>query len=307
MFTRLDQLGLIAVRGADARAFLHAQFTCDIAALAPNLCRHGGYCTAKGRLLAVFLVWQWNDAFFLQIGGGQREIAQKQLSRFILRSKVTAADASAQYARIGVTGEGAAQAVEQVLGSVPAAPYDVRVDDDACVLRLPVERYEVVVAAARAPAIMDALKHHAAPVDPGVWEWHEVRAGFPVVTPATQEEFVPQMVNLDALGGLSFTKGCYPGQEIVARMHYLGRLKQRMYLAHLATDAAPAAGDRIYSARFGAQACGTIVRAAPAPGGGYDALSVVQIEVAQQGGARWRAQDGPALELLELPYSLNGS
>jgi folate-binding protein YgfZ len=302
VFTRLDHLGLIAFAGADARAFLHGQLTCDIESLTPARCRHGGYCTAKGRLLATFLVWQREDAFHMQISGSLREAMQKQLSKFILRSKVKASDASADYACIGVSGEGAAEVLKQVLGTVPAAPYEVRHITDASIIKLPVERYEIAVAAAGARALEDALSKHASAATTEVWDGLDVRAGIPVIAPQTQEEFVPQMVNLDLLGGVSFTKGCYPGQEIVARMHYRGGLKQRMYLVHIAADVAPQAGDRLYSVRFGEQACGMIVRAALAPGGGYDALAVLQINQAQDGNAHWRAIDGPALKRLELPY-----
>jgi hypothetical protein len=306
-FSRLDQLGLILVRGADARAFLHAQFTCDISALPPLRCQHGGYCTAKGRLLATFLVRQHGDALLIQVPGGRREVMQRQLAKFVLRSKVTLTDVSGDFTCIGVSGNGAAQAVQCVLGAVPTEPYEVGDAGDACVIKLPVERYEVVAASPRAQEIVDALRQHASVADVDAWEWLEVSAGFPVVTAATQEEFVPQMVNLDLLGGLSYAKGCYPGQEIVARMHYLGRLKQRMYLVHIDAESAPQPGDRLYSARFAEQACGMIVRAARAPAGGCDALAVMQIEEARDGNVHWRAIDGPALRLLDLPYPVTAS
>jgi len=307
VFTRLEHLGLITFSGPDARAFLHGQFTCDINSLTPEHCRHGGYCTVKGRLLATFLVWQREDAFHMQISGSLREALQKQLSRFILRSKVKASDVSAEHACIGVSGKGAADTLKRVLGTVPAAPYEVRHTTDASIIKLPVERYEIMVAAAQVQAIEDALSKHASAAPVEIWDWLDIHAGIPVITPQTQDEFVPQMVNLDLLGGVSFTKGCYPGQEIVARMHYLGRLKQRMYLAHIAADVAPQGGDKLYSARIGDQACGMVVRAARARGGGYDALAVMQIDQAQDGNVHWRAADGAVLRLLELPYSVTTS
>jgi len=124
-----------------------------------------------------------------------------------------------------------------------------------------------------------------------------------VITPATQEQFVPQMVNMDLIGGLSYSKGCYPGQEIVARMHFLGRLKQRTYLAHLGAGE-PVPGDKLYSADLGGQASGMIVNAAPAPGGGYDALAAMQIASAAAGTMHWKTPDGPELKLLPLPYEV---
>jgi tRNA-modifying protein YgfZ len=139
-------------------------------------------------------------------------------------------------------------------------------------------------------------------MDSRAWELMDIRAGIPTILPATQDAFVPQMVNLDLIGGLSYTKGCYPGQEIVARTHYLGRLKSRAYLAHLDDRAAPQPGDPLYSDDFGGQASGTVVNAAPAPAGGHDVLAVIQVASADAGRVHWRAADGPALALRALPY-----
>jgi folate-binding Fe-S cluster repair protein YgfZ len=116
---------------------------------------------------------------------------------------------------------------------------------------------------------------------------------------------VPQMANLDLIGGVSFNKGCYPGQEIVARMHYLGRLKQRMYLARIMSDEAPLPGDKLYSAEFGDQACGIIVNAAPATGGGYDVLASIQIGSASGGKVHCKSADGALLQIHDLPYGID--
>ena len=123
-----------------------------------------------------------------------------------------------------------------------------------------------------------------------------------MIVAATQEQFVPQMVNYEALGGVSFQKGCYPGQEIVARSQYLGKLKRRMVLAHADTPAAP--GDSLYSADLGEQASGTVVNAAPAPDGGYDLLAVAQVESARTQTLHLGRPDGAALTLKPLPYAV---
>jgi folate-binding protein YgfZ len=303
VFARLDDLGLIECEGPDARAFLQGQLTSDVNALTPDRCHYSGYCTAKGRLLATFLLWQRGHAFYLQIPGDLREPMQKQLSKFILRSKVKLRDASTEYACLGMSGCAADQ-LARIVGAIPPAPYDVRHTTDTTVVSLPVNRYLIVVAAAKAPAIAKMLSATAIPVAGEVWKGLDICAGVAVIAPATQEEFVPQMVNLDLIGGVSFTKGCYPGQEIVARMHYLGRLKQRMYLAHIASQEAPRAGDKLYSPHFGEQACGKIVSAAPAPGGGYHALAVMQIDQAKDGNVHSLSAEGPLLRLLELPYAI---
>ena len=149
------------------------------------------------------------------------------------------------------------------------------------------------------------LAHQTEVTEPQHWDWLDIRAGIPVVGPATQEAFVPQMANLDLIGGVSFTKGCYPGQEIVARMHYRGTLKQRMYLANVGGTQLPQPGDKLFSPEFGEQACGTIVNGAPSPEGGQDVLAVIQIASAEKGAVHWKSPNGPALKFMQLPYPLS--
>jgi folate-binding protein YgfZ len=136
------------------------------------------------------------------------------------------------------------------------------------------------------------------------WDWLNIRSGIPVILPQTQEKFVAQMANFDVIGGVSFKKGCYPGQEIVARMQYLGHLKRRMYLAHLDTDEIPQPGDELFSADMEDQASGMIANASPAPGGGCDVLAVVQITSRDTQTVHWKSPHGEALHFLPLPYPL---
>jgi folate-binding protein YgfZ len=298
----LSRDSLIAVTGDGAQSFLHAQFTSDVAALAPNSSQYSGYCTPKGRLLASFLLWRTEHCFYLQLPSSLREAIQQQLSKFILRAKVKVRDASGEFTRYGVAGAQAEASLMRMFGAVPSAPNDVVHHDAGALIRLPVDRFEVVVPREQSPAVLETLAKDARAAGQEQWDWLDIRAGIPVITPATQEEFVPQMVNLDLIGGVSFTKGCYPGQEIVARMHYRGRLKQRMYLAHIGSEAAPQPGDKLYSADLGEQSSGMIVNAAIAPGGGYDALAVIQMGSAESGRVHWKALDGPALDFLPQPY-----
>jgi tRNA-modifying protein YgfZ len=136
-----------------------------------------------------------------------------------------------------------------------------------------------------------------------VWNLLDIRAGIAWITPATQEQFVAQMTNYELIGGVDFKKGCYPGQEIVARTQYLGKLKRRMYRIHV--DSALAAGDELFSADFDGQASGMIVNAAPAPNGGFEALAVIQIESAASQTMHVRTIDGPILKILDLPYAIS--
>lgn len=303
-FTALEHTALLHFSGSDAGAFLHAQLTSDVGGLAFANSQYSGYCTPKGRLLASFLLWRNESGYVLQLPAVLRAAIHKRLSMYILRSRVKATDASAEYAVMGISGSGAADALRRIAGEVPKAPHDVVHGDHATLLKLPTDRYQIVVPRARADEMRLALAAQAEAGNATRWDWLDIRAGIATILPATQEEFVPQMVNFDAIGAVSFSKGCYPGQEIVARMHYLGKLKQRMVLAHVCADAIPRPGDKLYSASFGAQANGMIANAAPAPGGGHDVLAVIQTASMDAEPVHLHALDGPRLELLPLPYRI---
>jgi tRNA-modifying protein YgfZ len=303
-FCELAQFGLIAFSGDDAESFLHNQLTCDVSALQPGRSTYGAYCTPKGRVLATFLLWRVEQGFFMQLPSSLREPIQKQLAKFILRSKVKAADATGERTLAGVMGNDAAALVQRVTGAAPQAVHQVAQTPAGMVIRLPGDRFEIAVVRDKSQAVLGALAAEAESENPEHWQRQIIRAGVPMILPPTQEEFVPQMINLDVIGGVSYEKGCYPGQEIVARMHFRGTLKQRMYLAGIAASEQPQPGDKLFSPAFGDQACGTIVNAARAPEGGHDLLAVLQISAADRGDLHWKSPDGPPLRLLKLPYSL---
>lgn len=294
----LQRLGLLSCKGDEARAFLHAQLTSDITALADGEARVAGWCSAKGRLLATFLVFLRGDEILLQVS---REIAPsvaKRLSMFILRAKARLADASGEWTQFGVWGDGAAERLGVAGLAVPQGTLRTAHADGGSVIQVAPQRYLAVVPAAqreRIAAIANAT-------DEGAWALEEVRAGRPQVTLATQDLFVPQMVNLERLGAVDFKKGCYPGQEIVARTQYRGVLKRRMVRARVLAQAA--AGDELFADELPGQASGAVVNAAPVPEGGSELLAVVQISALEGGKPiRLRAADGPVLELLPLPYA----
>jgi len=302
-FCELAHFGLIRFSGAEAQTFLHNQLTCDVGALAPSTSTYGSYCTPKGRVLATFLLWRSGEDFFMQLPSSLREPIQKQLSKFILRAKVKATDATPEWTLLGVVGKDAAAIVQRAVGEAPKAVHQVAHASGAMVIKVPGGRYEIVAARDKAQALLTSLVSGAEMAGADYWDWLDIRGGIPTIVIATQEAFVPQMVNLDLIGGVSLSKGCYPGQEIVARMHYRGTLKQRMYLANVAEGDSPQPGDKLYSSDFGEQACGTIVNAVRSPEGGYDVLAVIQIASAEKGDVRWKSSGGPALKLLPLPYN----
>ena len=306
-YSPLPHIGLVRFTGADAQAFLQGQLSCDVAALEPLHAIRGSYNTAQGRMLATFLLWRVGADYFMQLPRVLCEPIRKRLSMYILRAKVQAVDVSNEYALIGIAGDKSRAALRAALSQVPVAPLTLAAIDDGWVLRLDPNRFEIITPPEQAARLQAALDPHLATADAALWDLATIREGVPVILPATQEEFVPQMANLDLIGGISFSKGCYPGQEIVARMHYLGKLKQRMVLAHVDSDAPPRPGDKLFSAALGAQAAGTVVNAGAAENGGFDLLAVVQTSTFNANGLHFGSLAGPAVQIRPLPYPLEAT
>ncbi|HMM47895.1 MAG TPA: folate-binding protein YgfZ [Thiobacillaceae bacterium] len=298
----LSQLGVIALRGEDTAVFLQGQLTNDVRGLHVDTAQWSGYCNPKGRLLGNFLAWRQGEDYCLQLSGDILPSLLKRLSMFILRSKVQGRDASDESVRLVVAGPQAPDAVRTAMGTIPEAAMHTVTTESGTIVRVGDDKFVLSIVPERAPEVWQALRASATPVGAPVWDWLRLSAGIPMIVAATQEQFVPQMLNLEIIGGVSFQKGCYPGQEIVARSQYLGRIKRRMFLAHLDDAAAP--GDQLYSADIEGQATGTIVNAAPAPGGGYDVLAVAQVDSAANQVLRLKAADGAALTLRPLPYAV---
>jgi folate-binding protein YgfZ len=301
----LSQLGLLAFSGEDTTEFLQSQFTNDVRGLHADGAAWNGYCTAKGRMLANFLMWKSGADTCLQMSGDIHETVLKRLKMFIMRSKVSARDATEETTRLVLAGPKATAALAEAGLPLPEAAMKTASNESGLTVRIGADKFVLAIAPDKAASIWAVLAKHAVPVGTAVWDWLRLSNGIPMITAATQEEFVPQMVNWEVLGGVSFQKGCYPGQEIVARTQYLGKLKRRMYLAHVEGSDAPAAGDSLYTPDMEGQASGVVVNAAPAPDGGFDLLAVAQIEsVAANQPIHWKSPDGPVLGLKAQPYAL---
>lgn len=300
-------LGLVRVAGDDAATFLHSQLTNAVEDLGAGQARLAGYCSPKGRLLASLLMWRDADGIVLQLAADIAPSVQKRLSMFVLRAKAKLADAGAALRVLCVAGPEAARALAQAGLPAPEGVWDSAGGAaGATVIRLPdgagQPRWQVVLATDQAEAVHAALAATLAPAGSALWDWLEIRAGLPRIGVATQEQFVPQMINLELIGGVSFRKGCYPGQEIVARSQYRGTLKRRMWLVH--GDGEPAAaGAEVFRPQEPEQPCGMIVNAAPSPEGGWDALAELKIDAAA-GALHAGSVDGPALAVLPLPYEV---
>ena len=299
----LSHNALIAVTGDDAEQFLQAQLTNDVSALAVNAAQWNGWCSPKGRLIASFLLVRRPGGYLLLLPAEIAPAIRKRLSMFVLRSKVKLDDVSDSMIRIGVAGAKAPALIAPRFGQSPAPMQVIEGRDGGFVVGLEPGRFIVAVPPVLAPAIREEFAKSATRTGADAWEWTSIRAGIPTVVAATQEAFVPQMANFDLIGAVSFHKGCYPGQEIVARTQYRGGLKRRMALAHVQADSAPAPGESVYSEAFGEQAAGTIANAAPSPDGGFDALVVAQLESLERDDLRWKSPQGPTLRILSRPLA----
>ncbi len=287
----LTHLAVIDVSGEDARSFLHSQTTSDINHLALNQVQHAGWCTAKGRMQASFLVWRQADGYRLIIAADLLEASLKRLKMFVLRSKVTLT-ANTDAVVLGISGSQAAEALQAAGLTVPDALLTQEASGDEAVLAIDDQRYLLVTPFSRVASLWPNLSNKARPAGVPVWRWLDVRAAFPLVTLATKEEFVPQMADFEKIGGVSFHKGCYPGQEIVARTQYLGKVKRHLF--RLSAAHALNAGDHLYSPDNPDQTVGMVMSAAPSPTGGYSALAVVQSNFA--GNLRLGSREGAVVE-----------
>lgn len=301
----LSDQGLIRASGVDAAGFLHNLLTNDINGITRDAARFAGLCTAKGRLLALFLIWREGDDFLLMLPRDILPAILKKLSMYVLRSKVKLTDATAERALIGYSIP-TAVAPAPTLGeaAVALARFGVAAVEGGQAIRLDDTRWLLALDAATASLRWTQLAVSARPVGLAAWQWMEIRAGQPRVVAATQEAFVPQMLNMElpAVAGVSFSKGCYPGQEIVARTQYLGKVKRRTYRAGLA--AATVAGTHVYAPETGDQHCGAVVSVAPSPAGGFECLVCVQIGAMEAGEVHVGAADGERLAFLPLPYEI---
>ena len=295
--------GVIHAQGADAAAFLHSQLSNDIQSLDTASSRLAAYCNAKGRALALFRVLRTGEGLLLLTHRPLIDSLIRRLRMFVLRAKVTLDDASEAIGVFGLAGSGAVPPLQQIMGTIPEPVGGVHCIGDIRLIRLGCapDRFALAAPAGALPELWSRLAHTLPAIGLEAWQLLEIRAGMPMITPATQETFVPQMLNLEPLQGISYRKGCYPGQEVIARMHYLGKLKRRMYRLQTEAEITPSPGETVRTAKE-EQEAGTVVMAARAAHGGRELLAVLRTELAEQDDL---ILHGAALQLLELPYSFD--
>ncbi len=290
---RLDRLGVIRVQGADAAQFLHGQLTQDFALLGPSEARLAAFCSAKGRMLASFIgLKRGDDEILLVCSRDLLPATLKRLGMFVLRAKAKISDASDEFQLWGLAGSA-------VPPTLPEKAWSKTSIDDALVVRL-------YPASATPRALWLAPAEQPAPQAPLLnetdWDWLEVMSGVAMLSQPVVEAFVPQMLNYESVGGVNFKKGCYPGQEVVARSQFRGTLKRRAYIVHSASPLE--VGQPVFHESDAEQPCGTVAAAGARPGDGWDAIVSMQTSAAASGRLSAGAPDGPRLQLLALPYPL---
>ncbi|MDR1064429.1 MAG: folate-binding protein [Azoarcus sp.] len=302
----LVHLGLVHATGDEVAGFLHNMFSNEVAGLAADAVQWTSFNTAQGRMLANFLLWRDDDGYSLAPAADLAPALLNKLSLYILRSKVRLVRPPPERALIGLAGQAAGDCLARAGLPVPESDMRQAVSGGGRTIRLGSGLFIVDLAVAEAALVFDALLSAGA-VESGTASWYlaAIRAGLPLVTAATQEAFVAQMLNFELIGGISFSKGCYPGQEIVVRTQYLGKPKRRTYrLGFSVPSAGVSAGVALYAPESGEQPVGVVVNFASLPWGG-EALAVLQSACAAAGGEiRVGAPDGPCAEVLDLPYEV---
>ena len=302
----LSHEGMLAVQGQDAADFLQGQLTNDISLLSQDTAQLSGYCNPKGRLLAIFRIFLQDDCYYLTLPRHLAASTQERLQKFILMSKVTMDNAGDRLTAMGCSGPNSAQELGALFTALPERDYQLIQQDGVTVIRLPgpQTRFSLYGKTEAMQRIWTVLDARAAPIGKAAWQRLDILAGIPTVFPETAGEFIPQTVNLEQLHGVSFNKGCYTGQEIVARLQSRGTVKRRLHRVQISTDKCPLPGAPLFQQQDSQQAVGMINSAVPAPDGGCDALAVITNEAAHQDKLHLHSNKGPRVHLAELPYPL---
>jgi folate-binding protein YgfZ len=305
----LSHIGLIKASGEDVADFLQSQFSNDIAHVSENHSQLSAYCNPKGRMLANFRLFKRQDDYYLRLPSEMIEVTVQRLRMYILRSRVELSVASNNRVGIGYCGPNASIKLQHQIGRIPQKVDDCIITEDIEILRIPGPdaRFEIYGTIKAIQPLWEQLSvAGATPAGSTQWSLLDILSGIPTVLPQTREAFIPQMANMDLIHGLSFKKGCYPGQEIVARMRYLGTLKRRMYRLHLDTETAPQPGEEIFIKDTDRrQPIGKIVDAQRSTGGGSEALAILQINEAQNAVLQLGSQQQVNIKLGTLPYALD--
>jgi len=303
----LGNMGFISADGPEAQSFLQNQLSNDINSVTVNHSQLNAHCTAKGRVLTLFRVLRDHDKYILYLPNERLDASLKRLKMYVLMTKVSLEDANDKLVSIGLAGHDADSQLKKHLQTIPENPDDAVQSDGLIITKVQGQspRYLIIGGIDKISALWDHLKTNTTLCGHHAWSYLDIQSGLPQVYEQNVEAFVPQMLNLHSIDGVSFQKGCYPGQEVVARMHFLGKLKRRMYLAHADSTLPPEPGTPLFSDNDDTdQGVGKIVDAQTAPAGGVDMLVVLQIASAENGTIHVQNKQGVTLNFKDLPYTV---
>jgi folate-binding protein YgfZ len=297
-FMMLEQRGILSITGRDAGSFLQGYVTSDVDELTNTDWNAGAFCNLKGRMIANFRMLNHTGNLLISMNRSLVEPTHQFLKKYIVFSKAETSDVSNDYCVIGILGDGCAEAIKNIFGSVPEADTCYQLVDDHFILRIPGvnDRFEIWLKSESAETVAAALTSQLSLASEAEWSLSEVQSGWAWLSQKTTEQYLPQMLNLQAQEAISFSKGCYLGQEIVARMQYLGQLKRTMHRFSVDSASQPVAGDKIISPD--GATVGEIV-IAEASDAGFEVLAV--IKTSDEDEALLLAS-GEALDALPLPY-----
>ncbi len=310
---QLKQAGVLTAEGDDAIRFIHGQLSNDIEHLDTGSMRVAAYCTPQGRMLALFHIWKSVRKIHMMLPRDILPALQKRLRIYILRARVKLADESDSMAILGIGGKRAESVLSKWFAGLPLALSGKTENETGVLMRVKdafgSPRYLLAVPADTLQEVENALSAELAVCDESRWLLGDIEAGMPQITLQVQDRFIPQMVNLEEIGGLSFRKGCYPGQEVIARSQYRGTVKRRMFHGRVkwpegasVSGLNMAAGTELFDAQ--GRVCGMVVQSAHRDEQHIDCLAVVQTDAKEAGDVHAGIPDGPALSWIPLPYSL---
>ncbi|KUM02514.1 hypothetical protein KIF53_03870 [Chromobacterium subtsugae] len=296
----LANFAVIKAEGEDAAAFLQSQLSSDIRELVEGRAQYSTYSSAKGRMLASFMIWQHQGAYYLMVAADIAAAIVKRLTMFVLRSKVKISLAD-EWSLLGMSGPQAVETLRKYFPGVAGLESLQTLSADGAVLLALPEGGFMLALGENASLRQDIAAAELRPLAPEIWALRDINAGIAWVSQATQEQFVPQMANMELIGAVNFKKGCYPGQEIVARSQYLGKMKRRMFLVEFSQ--ALAVGSKLYSPQLPDQSIGMLAASCQVAEDRYRGLAVVQSQTWSSG--IFGDEAGTiALTALELPYAL---
>ncbi|WP_207062538.1 folate-binding protein YgfZ [Motiliproteus sp. SC1-56] len=300
----LLERGALSLQGPQAEQFLQGQVTCDLNRLSTEQSLLGANCTPKGNVVSAFrLLKMEEESLRLLLPRAILEPALANLKKYIIFSKAELTDASDAWVGVGLQGAGAPALVEALMGSTPQAEGTQVKQDELVAVRVPGDRFEIWGPVAAMTSRWPQIAEGASVAPSRAWQRTELAAGLPQLDAQSVEAYLPHMLNLQALDAISFEKGCYTGQEVVARMQHRGKLKKLLYRGRVQTANAPETGEGLHTPQR--RSVGKVLASVPLPEGGYEIQAIINKGAADEDELRLGDQDGPAVTLLALPYPID--